>query len=236
MANVKQEDVFEPKVKIKEEPDFFQKTSVKKEPCQDSTNCQTRQDSKLPSSGPSSSVACSSRRLNVQDNNNESTASVMSDEFGQDFCEWFYTMINRLQPCCANQPGDTLRPEVFCGNCSVEMYLVDGGNVEQCRASGSVETERTIRELLKRLGLMFMPNTKGGMQVRRSSHGMIQLFCCGTIHYNDSFVGIFEQEFGLVASPVDKSWKISYTKVNLKKLLEAYTPSLPTVEIFAIEF
>ncbi|KAF2357809.1 hypothetical protein FHG87_011435 [Trinorchestia longiramus] len=252
MPDLKQEPSFEPECIIKEEPDFYRKKVIKEE-LSNEDEVSSTSASQVPVSSsayfpegncdaassvtsPAASASSIPGRVQVHSTNNNNTERIMSDEFALDFCVWFYMMVNMLQPCCADKKGDTLRPEIFCGNCCLEMYLVDGDRMEQCKASNNIECNKVMRELLSKLGLLFMPNTEGGIQVKKSSHGMIQVFCCGTIHCNDSFVGIFEQEFGLVTSPVDRTWKIAYSKINLKRLLKAYTPSLPRADVFAIEY
>ena len=161
---------------------------------------------------------------------------VMSDEFGRDFCEWFYMMVNRLQPECSTQHGDIFRRDIFCGNSKIEMYLVEGIRSESCQAEGDQACYDTIKQMLTKLKLLFSPNIEGGVQIVKSSHGLVKVFCCGTLHCENSLIGIFEQEFGLVLSPVDRAWKIAYFKVNLKKSTFSQTPSLPPSEVFAIDY
>lgn len=158
-------------------------------------------------------------------NHLHSNTGMMSDVFSHEFCNWFYSMLNRFQLQCSAQSGDTLRSDIFCDNCKVEMYLLKGGMQEVIRAEGGGSCEKTIRELLTKLSVMFVPNTTNGTQAKRSGVGVIQLFCYGTI---------FEQEFGLILSPVDNTWKIEYTKVNLKMDNVVNMPSLPPTESFII--
>lgn len=191
-----------------------------------SNSTQTQNSRSIPKNSVSSTIA---------NTPSKSVVKIMSDQFSIDFSEWFYTMLNRLQPECSQQRGDTLRPEIFFSNCKVDMYLVEGDRTEHQSAEGNLLCNTLIRKLLTNLKLLFTPNLDGGLQAKKSSHGMIQLFCCGTLHSQSSFLGIFEQEFGLVMCPVGKVWKISYTKINLKKVHQIQSPTLPQMEKFAIE-
>lgn len=165
----------------------------------------------------------------------ELTKKVKSDDFARVFCEWYYSMINRLQPVCSHQPGDTFRESVFCNNSSVDMYLIGSGREEK-HTSGQANCYALLREVFGQTGLLFSPNLSSGIQAQKSEHGMIRIFSCGTLHKANSFVGIYEQEFGLIFCPVDRAWKIMYTKVNLKHTsVEPQMPSLPPSEVFAIE-
>ena len=145
-------------------------------------------------------------------------------------------MINRIQASCSHLHGDNFRAEVFCSNATVHIYLLD--NLEQkssCTAEGSEQAFIVIRNMLRDLKLLFSPNLDDGIQTVQSAHGLISIFCCGTLHQEDALLGIFEQEFGLVLNPRDKTWKIASTKVNLKKCLQASKPSLPPSQKFAIQ-
>lgn len=165
----------------------------------------------------------------------ELTKNVRSDDFARVFCEWFYSMINCLQPVCSHQPGDTFRESVFCSNSSVDIYLISNTREEK-HALGQVNSHALLREVLGQTELLFSPNLSNGIQVHKTEHGMLKIFSCGTLHKVHFFVGIYEQEFGLVFCPVDRAWKIMYTKVNLKHMnVEPEIPSLPPCEVFAIE-
>ena len=60
---------------------------------------------------------------NLRTNNTTPRApiKVMSDEFSKDFCEWFYTVLNKLQPECSHQQGDNLEPDIFYSNSKIEI-------------------------------------------------------------------------------------------------------------------
>lgn len=166
----------------------------------------------------------------------QSTVTVMkSDEFTRDFCEWYYIMVNRLQPQCAHLLGDTFRKEIFYSNSFTDVYLIGQTSVER-HAKGGDNTFVLLRDTFIEFGLLFNPNLENGTQAHMSSHGMVVILCCGSLHHDNSFVGIFEQEFGLVCSPVDRAWKIMYIKINLKQSsIQSELPSLPKCQVFKIE-
>lgn len=160
--------------------------------------------------------------------------AVRSDKFAHEFCEWYYNMVNRLQSCCCHLPGDTFSEDIFFQNSSADMYLIGKTTVER-HVQGQHNIYRLLRDTFNEFGLLFSPNLSGGIQAQKSSHGMVKIFCCGTLNCNDLFVGIFEQEFGLVYSPADRKWKITYIKVNLKQSENRpELPSLPPCQLFDI--
>lgn len=64
--------------------------------------------------------------------------------------------------------------------------------------------------------LFLSPNLEPpGLKVLASPHGLILVAVAGTIHRDGTCLGIFEQIFGLISSPLENnSWKIKF--VNLK--------------------
>lgn len=53
----------------------------------------------------------------------------ISEVFAKEFCQWFYTMVNRLQPEAAHLEGDSLTADAFVANSSVDIYLYSGQKV-----------------------------------------------------------------------------------------------------------
>lgn len=64
--------------------------------------------------------------------------------------------------------------------------------------------------------LLFSPNLDPrGLKALTSPHGLVLVAVAGTIHRDAACLGIFEQIFGLIRSPLENnSWKIKF--VNLK--------------------
>lgn len=64
--------------------------------------------------------------------------------------------------------------------------------------------------------LLLIPNLEpSGLKVLTSPHGLVLVAVAGTIHRDATCLGIFEQIFGLIRSPMEgNSWKIKF--VNLK--------------------
>lgn len=163
-----------------------------------------------------------------------SRSVVQSDQFAHEFCKWYFTMVNRLQSHCAHLPGDTFRQDVFFHNSAADVYLI-GATTSERHAQGQAGTFQVLRNTFNEFRLLFSPNLSSGIQAQKSSHGMVKILCCGTLHVGDSFVGIFEQETGLVRTPMDGTWKIMYVKVNLKQSnVQTELPSLPPCEVFEI--
>lgn len=69
--------------------------------------------------------------------------------------------------------------------------------------------------LTKEERLLLSPNLEPhGLKTLASPHGLVLVAVAGTIHRDAACLGVFEQVFGLIRSPMDDSWKIKF--VNLK--------------------
>lgn len=156
---------------------------------------------------------------------------VRSDIFAKNFVDWFYKMLNNLT---TNSSSEKLQSSMFCLNCSLEMYHITQTYQNEFSGSGADDCRRLLKDFLDSQKFLFAPNLETGIQALQSSHGLVKILCCGTLHIDNKFVGIFEQEFGLVKSPVDQNWKIFYSKANYKEG-NYEIPNLQLSPVFEIE-
>lgn len=60
-------------------------------------------------------------------------------------------------------------------------------------------------------------DSQEGLQGRIDPHGLVIILACGTLHSNNTCVGVFEQIFALARDPTsDNNWKIKNTELNLR--------------------
>lgn len=66
--------------------------------------------------------------------------------------------------------------------------------------------------------LLFSPNLEPhGLKALTSPHGLVLVAVAGTIHRDTACLGIFEQIFGLIRSPLENnSWKIKFVNLKVK--------------------
>ncbi|XP_076062125.1 uncharacterized protein C3orf38 homolog isoform X2 [Oratosquilla oratoria] len=160
---------------------------------------------------------------------------VFSDIFASQFSSWFYGMLNNM----ANECEDTeeiLSPSVFCSNCSLRIFFIMENGSSDIHSQGADQCYSVLKEIQREKRLSFSPDMLGGTLALKSEHGMIKVLCQGTLHMEHSFVGIFEEEFGLVFDPGHRKWKISFCNVNLKHTTSSSMQALPKQEIFEIQY
>ena len=169
--------------------------------------------------------------VNLQLTQGQDIAGVRSDVFSRHFCTWFYSGLNNIQG--THRTGDTLSAEDFMSNSSIDIYSYGHQNTHK-HASGQLDVYLLLKGTCIDFNLSFVPNLDSGLQAEMSEHGLLKLYCVGSVHQGDALVGIFEQEFGLVQCP-QRTWKIMVTKINLKQMLpSACVPSLPKISVFEI--
>lgn len=98
----------------------------------------------------------------------------------------------------------------------VLYVIVSARSKEKQEFVGAELVNRRLLALAKDECLLLSPNLEPrGLKALVSPHGLVMVAVAGTIHRGKRCMGIFEQIFGLIRSPLEKdTWKIKF--VNLK--------------------
>lgn len=152
-----------------------------------------------------------------------------SDEFAHSFAANFFHRLNNVNEVNV----ESLRCKLidaswFCSNASCRIRLEDGSELieELCRES-DIGCQQLLLHVVSKFGITFLPNLKNGTRASQSIYGPIIVRCCGTLHKDQNCVGLFHEEFGLIQSPEDKTWKIKFINMNLKTCPAAFPLSIP---------
>ncbi|CAG5865456.1 unnamed protein product [Menidia menidia] len=132
---------------------------------------------------------------------------------GQQFCQWFFQILNSQNPSLGQQPLDW-GPQHFWPD--VRLRLISRVSLEQMdELLGAELVSQRLLALTNAERLLLSPNLQPqGLKALASPHGLVLISVAGTIHRDTACLGIFENIFGLIRSPLDNSWKIKF--VNLK--------------------
>ncbi|XP_070832156.1 uncharacterized protein C3orf38 homolog [Chaetodon trifascialis] len=133
---------------------------------------------------------------------------------GQQFCQWFFQLLNSQNPSLGQQPQDW-GPQHFWPD--VKLRLLSRAGSEQMEEFlGAELVNLRLLALTREERLLLSPNLEPhGLKVLASPHGLVLVAVAGTIHRDGACLGIFEKIFGLIRSPLENnSWKIKF--VNLK--------------------
>ncbi|XP_018557174.1 uncharacterized protein C3orf38 homolog [Lates calcarifer] len=133
---------------------------------------------------------------------------------GQQFCQWFFQLLNSQNPSLGQQPQDW-GPQHFWPD--VKLCLLSRTDSEQIdEFLGAELVSRRLLALTREEHLLLSPNLEPrGLRALASPHGLVLVAVAGTIHRDAACLGVFEQIFGLIRSPLENnSWKIKF--VNLK--------------------
>lgn len=83
--------------------------------------------------------------------------------------------------------------------------------------SGADRVSARLLALTKEECLVLSPNLEAhGLRVLSSPHGLVLVGVAGTVHRDNSCLGLFEQAFGLIRSPMDNTWKIKFTELRVR--------------------
>uniref|UniRef100_A0A1A8IVV9 Chromosome 3 open reading frame 38 n=1 Tax=Nothobranchius kuhntae TaxID=321403 RepID=A0A1A8IVV9_NOTKU len=135
---------------------------------------------------------------------------------GQQFCQWFFQLLNSQNPSLGHQPLQW-GPQHFWPD--VKLRLLSRTNVEEMEEfTGAELVSLRLLALTGGERLHFSPNLEPhGIKALASPHGLVLVGVAGTIHRDSSCLGIFEQTFGLIRSPLDEnSWKVKFINLKIK--------------------
>ncbi|XP_056321371.1 uncharacterized protein C3orf38 homolog [Danio aesculapii] len=164
-------------------------------------------------------------------NNSYEVGDGLSDliALGKQFCQWFFCLLNSQNP---NQghPAQDWGSQHFWENVRLRLLLCTGEQrVDEF--SGAELVSKRLQALAEEERLLFCPNLEGhGLKCMSSPHGLVLVAVAGTIHRDNSCLGIFEQVFGLIRSPMDNNfWKIKLVNIKIEAQSAVTDRQLPVV-------
>ncbi|XP_051563879.1 uncharacterized protein C3orf38-like [Myxocyprinus asiaticus] len=169
----------------------------------------------------------------------ENTTTVSSDKtgdglsdlaaLGKQFCQWFFCLLNSQNPT-QGQPVQDWGPQHFWQDVRLRLLLCTGEQrVEEF--NGAELVSQRLHALVGEERLLFCPNLEGlGLKCVSSPHGLVFVAVAGTIHRNSACLGIFEQVFGLIRSPLNNNhWKIKFVNVKVEAQSAITDRQLPVI-------
>ncbi|XP_077472637.1 uncharacterized protein C3orf38 homolog [Stigmatopora argus] len=135
---------------------------------------------------------------------------------GQQFCSWFFQLLNSQNPLLGQQPQDW-GPQHFWTDAKLRLFS-SAGSEQMEEFAGAELVSCRLLALTKEERLHFSPNLEAnGLKALTSPHGLVLVAVAGTIHRDSACLGIFEQIFGLIRSPMDNNcWKIKFVKMIIR--------------------
>ncbi|XP_051761946.1 uncharacterized protein C3orf38 homolog isoform X2 [Ctenopharyngodon idella] len=148
---------------------------------------------------------------------------------GKQFCQWFYCLLNSQNPS-QGHPAQDWGPQHFWEDVRLQLLLCSGEQrVDEF--NGAELVSKRLRALAGEERLLFCPNLEGyGLKCISSAHGLVIVAVAGTIHRDNACLGIFEQVFGLIRSPMDNNrWKIKYVYIKVEAQSAITDRQLPLI-------
>lgn len=134
---------------------------------------------------------------------------------GQQFCQWFFSLWNSQNVTLGQEPQDW-GPQHFWSDAKLRL-LARVAEQQMEEFCGAELTSRRLLALTREERLLLNPNLEPhGLRALASPHGLVLVAVAGTIHRDASCLGIFEQIFGLIKSPLDNNWKIKFTNLKIQ--------------------
>lgn len=130
-------------------------------------------------------------------------------------CEWFYgelpTRIRQIHPSF-----NELVSKCFAENVQLEcIYNINGHNKLDC--TGVKMIIWVLYGIFREENLSFSPNVDlGGLRTEHDRHGILTVEVSGTVHKENSYIGIFDHTFKIVRCPKRQEFIIAYVKLNMK--------------------
>ncbi|KFP69665.1 Uncharacterized protein C3orf38, partial [Acanthisitta chloris] len=135
-------------------------------------------------------------------------------DLGGEFCQWYFELLNSQHPLGVKSE-EKWGPQHFWEDAKMKFcYNTLERNMEQYVGADMVSLR--LLSLVKEEYLLFNPNLHpSGLKCAMSPHGLVLVAVAGTVHRDNTCLGIFEQIFGLIRCPIrNNTWKIK--AVNLK--------------------
>ncbi|XP_056435167.1 uncharacterized protein C3orf38 homolog [Gadus chalcogrammus] len=177
--------------------------------------CQGRASVPQPKPGAPRAPAYEFSRPGPEIQSTEIKAEITVEQSSEQFCRWFFQLLNSQNPSLGQEPQDW-GPQHFWIDAKLNLVSSVGNQqVEQIQGADLVHLR--LLALVKDERLFLNPNLEPhGHRFISSPHGLVLVAVAGTIHRDNCWLGIFEQVFGLIRTPMENTWKIKYTDLRVR--------------------
>ncbi|XP_044143764.1 uncharacterized protein C3orf38 homolog [Bufo gargarizans] len=145
---------------------------------------------------------------------NSHDSETIANEIGRKLCQWFYfTLPKQLHQ--KHQPFNELASSYFTENVHLQCtYNIKGQNKLEC--TGLMLTTWVLSGIYKEENLLFSPNLDlGGLKTGHDRYGVLTVEISGTVHKDNSYIGIFDHTFKAVRLPGRKKFIIKSVQLNI---------------------
>ncbi|XP_072287935.1 uncharacterized protein C3orf38-like isoform X2 [Pyxicephalus adspersus] len=134
------------------------------------------------------------------------------EAFGNQFCKWFYLLLNSQNPFYGQEKRDW-GPEHFCEDA---VLVVCSHNQLNRTYTGAHNVSSCFCSFTQEERVLFQPNFEsGGIRCEILLDGQVTVTVAGTVCSTTSYLGKFEQIFKLLADKNSRKWKISYAELKI---------------------
>ncbi|XP_055956083.1 uncharacterized protein LOC126817822 [Patella vulgata] len=157
------------------------------------------------------------------------SSSATGQEFAESFVKWFYKMINSQNPSLKETPEDFSLLH-FWNDISLQLSTRNSNFTETTEQFEGIEmVSRKLLGFTKEELYLFIPNVSAeGVRSKMGPHGQLGISVCGMVNRMKVFLGIFEQDFGLISYPgFQNNFKIKRTALRLR---DSNIPTMPKLE------
>ncbi|KAM9246143.1 uncharacterized protein C3orf38 homolog [Leptosomus discolor] len=136
-------------------------------------------------------------------------------DLGEEFCQWFFELLNSQHPLGVKSE-EIWGPQHFWEDVKMKFcYNTLEKSMEEYVGAEMVSLR--LLSLVKEEYLLFNPNLRAnGLKCAMSRHGLVLVAVAGTVHRDNTCLGIFEQIFGLISCPArENTWKIKVVNLTI---------------------
>ncbi|KAM4048656.1 uncharacterized protein C3orf38-like [Anomaloglossus baeobatrachus] len=141
---------------------------------------------------------------------------ISTDPVGRSICEWFYYTLPR-EINDTDQPFIKLALRYFMENVQLQcIYNIEGQNKVDC--VGLKMIIWVLSGIFKEENLRFSPNFEGGgLKTEMDRYGILTVEMSGTVHKDNSYIGIFDHTFTAVRCPNTGGFRIKSVQLKMVK-------------------
>lgn len=156
----------------------------------------------------------------------------LSEMMGVKFTQWWFEILLAISSA-ATVKNENLADQ-FWADGRLKITINSAQGIQSEDVVGSNEAEKLLLSLLHQ-GYLLNPNLKE-VKEKHERHGFVLIAVCGTVHKNQSCIGVFENIFGLLRDPgVEFRWRLKWSELQINtSMILNQTPCISNMDFKAV--